>query len=369
MTTSTTRFRRGRLVPVIATLAIVAASCGSDDAADNPAPADSVVEEASEEGTDVSADEAESADAAPPAATGDMTVLEEVASVSVQTDWFPSTDHAAIYAAEALGLFEKRNLDVEVIAGGPGVRATNDVITGNAEFGMAIAENAVLAAAEGAELVTFFTTYQESPIGLMVHEESGITSIEDLTEVQIFPGQVFWEVLKAESDVNVEEIAFDGSQAAWLQNKGWAVQAFATTNPNVAVANGADPIMLTATSLGFQSYASALFTTDQYAADNPDVVRAFGEALQEGLESFLADPDPIIAYINSVSPEFEIEIGEASFPVMSELVVSDTTDELGLGTMDGSIWDDVSARMTAAGVISTDVEGSDLWTNEYLIVE
>ena len=297
---------------------------------------------------------------------GDMTVLPEMTSVSIQTDWFPSTDHAALYAADLLGFFTERNLDVEIRPGGPGIRAANDVVTGNVTFGMAIPENVVLASAGGADLVTFFATYQQSPIGFMVHASSGASGLDDLAQVQVFPGQVFWEVLKRENSLEVEEIAFDGSLAAWGENEGWAVQAFATTSPHFARLAGADPVMLTATSLGFRSYATTLFTSDSYAAANPDVVRAFTEASQAGLEAFLDDPDPVIAHINGVWPDFEISVGEAAYDVMTELVVSDTTEQLGLGAMDGSVWGSVAGRMFDAGVIDTAVNSADLWTNAFL---
>ena len=297
---------------------------------------------------------------------GDMTVLPEMTSVSIQTDWFPSTDHAALYAADLLGFFAERNLDVEIRPGGPGIRAANDVVTGNVTFGMAIPENVVLASAGGADLVTFFATYQQSPIGFMVHASSGASGLDGLAQVQVFPGQVFWEVLKRENSLEVEEIAFDGSLAAWGENEGWAVQAFATTSPHFARLAGADPVMLTATSLGFRSYATTLFTSDSYAAANPDIVRAFTEASQAGLEAFLDDPDPVIAHINEVWPDFEISVGEAAYDVMTELVVSDTTEQLGLGAMDGSVWGSVAGRMFDAGVISTAVNSADLWTNAFL---
>ena len=284
----------------------------------------------------------------------------------MQTDWFPSTDHAALYAAELLGFFDERNLDVEIRPGGPGIRAANDIVTGNVTFGMALPENVVLASAEGAELVTFFATYQQSPLGFMVHAASGISGLDGLAQVQVFPGQVFWEVLKAENGLDVEEIAFDGSLAAWGENEGWGVQTMATTGPHFARLAGTDPVMLTGTSLGFRSYATTLFTSDEYAASNPDVVRAFAEAAQAGLEAFLDDPGPVIAYINEIWPDFEISVGEAAYEVMSGLVVSDTTDRLGLGAMDGAVWDGVAGRMYEAGVISTAVNGADLWTNEFL---
>ena len=350
---------------LLAVLALVAAACGDDD--DDAAPAeDAAPADAAAPAEDAApADDAEAVDAAAPAVE-EPTVLEGMTEVSIQTDWFPSTDHAALYAADLLGFFEERNLDVEIRPGGPGIRAANDIVTGNVTFGMALPENVVLASAEGAELVTFFATYQQSPLGFMFHAASGISGLDDLAQVQVFPGQVFWEVLKTENSLEVEEIAFDGSLAAWGENEGWGVQTMATTGPHFARLAGVDPVMLTGTSLGFRSYATTLFTSDEYAASNPDVVSAFAEAAQAGLQAFLDDPGPVIAYIHEIWPDFEISVGEAAYEVMSELVVSDTTDQLGLGAMDGAVWDGVAGRMYEAGVISTAVNGADLWTNEFL---
>ena len=191
-------------------------------------------------------------------------------TISVQTDWFASTDHAALYAAELYGYFEERNLKVRIRQGGPGIRAANDVATGRATFGLALPENIILAAAEDVELLSVFASYQESPIGLMVHESSGVTGIEGIADltVQIFPGQVFWEVLKHETGTAPAEIAFDGSMTAWAENPDWAVQGFATTNPFDARKAGAEPRMLTATDLGFRSYAGVIFTSRTYAEEN-----------------------------------------------------------------------------------------------------
>jgi len=291
-------------------------------------------------------------------------------AISVQTDWFASTDHAALYAAELHGFFNDRNLDVEIRQGGPGIRAANDVATGRATFGLALTENIILAAAEDVELLSVFATYQESPIGLMVHESSAVTDIEGIADlsVQIFPGQVFWEVLKHETGIAPQEIAFDGSMTAWAENPDWAVQAFATTNPFDARKAGAEPRMLTATELGFRSYAGVIFTSQSYARENPEAVLKFVEALQYGFADYLVEPQPVIEYINrEVTEDFLIEVGEAAAGVMLELAVGADTVTSGVGAMNAEVWDDVAARMFNAGIIRREVDASTLWTNAFLI--
>lgn len=290
-------------------------------------------------------------------------------TISVQTDWFASTDHAALYAAELYGYFDDRGLKVETRQGGPGIRAANDVATGRATFGLALPENIILAAAEDVELLSVFASYQESPIGLMVHERSGVTGIDGIGNltVQIFPGQVFWEVLKHETGIAPAEIAFDGSMTAWAENPDWAVQGFATTNPFDARKAGAEPRMLTATQLGFRSYAGVIFTSQSYAQENAEKVQHFVAALQQGYADFLADPQPVIEYINrEVNKDFLIEVGEAAAEVMQDLAISNDTESLSLGAMNASVWDDIATRMFNAGIIRREVRASALWTNTFL---
>lgn len=344
-----------RGLTLVALLGLLVTACSAADDTATPDP-----EETAAEASDTEA-EAEDGEA--------MTVLEETAEISVQTDWFASTDHAALYAAELYGYFEDRNLDVEIRQGGPGIRAANDVATRDATYGLALTENIILAAAADVELRAVFATYQKSPIGLMVHESSGATGLAGIAglTVQMFPGQVFWEVLKSESGIAPEEVSFDGSLTAWANNPDWAVQAFATTGPYDAREAGVDPRMLTATDLGFRSYAGVIFTSQSYADANPDAVQAFVEALQQGFTDFLADPQPVIEYINSeVNKDFLLDVGEAAAEVMQELVVSEDTESDGIGAMSAEVWDDVTARMLDAGIIRNEVDATSLWTNEYL---
>jgi len=299
------------------------------------------------------------------------TVLPEMTQVSILTDWWHSTDYAALMAADYHGFFTERNLDVEIRQGGPGIRPANDVVTGQVDFGIALAENVILATAAGGELLDFFATYQVSPMGFMVHEESGARTFQDIVDknmtVRIFPGQVFWEVLKFENDIQLEEIMYDGVLSSWVPEMNWADQAFATTNPYHVIQLGAKPVHISATQLGFRSYATTYFTTKQFAEENPLVVQAFAEALRDGLEAFLEDPEPVVKHIQTMNEDFIFEVGMFASNVMQDLCVSETTEELGLGAMDGAVWSDVARRMYAAGIIDVEVNADELWTNEFLL--
>ncbi len=301
----------------------------------------------------------------------EKTVLPEMTTVSILTDWWHSTDYAALMGADYHGFFAERNLDVEIRQGGPGIRPANDVVTGQVDFANALAENVILAESAGGELITFFATYQISPMGLMVHEETGATSFQDIIDqdmtVRIFPGQVFWEVLKCENDIELEEIMYDGVLSTWVTEMNWADQAFATTNPYHVMQEGANPVHISATQLGFRSYATTYFTTREFAEENPLVVRAFAEALRDGLAAFLEDPAPVVEHIISMNEDFIFEVGIFAADVMRELTVSETTDELGLGAMDGAVWSDVASRMYACGIIDVEVDADAIWTNDFLL--
>lgn len=303
------------------------------------------------------------------------TILPEPTVVSWHTDWFYSTDQAAFWSADFHGFFEERNIIVEVHEGGPGIRPANDVALGNIDFALALAENIILAEAAGGEFLAFFATFQNSLLGLMVHEEAGIESLEDLVNpendmfVSMFPGQVFWEVLKFENNIVIEEVAHDGSVTAFTVEPNRAQQAMATTNPYFVkeAAPDVNVAFLSANDLGFETYTHVYFTNRNFAEENPLVVRAFAEALQEGLEAFFEDPESVSQHIHDVREDFSVDVGMAAVEVMRRHCFSETTDTYGLGAMDGEVWSSLASRMYAAGIIEVEVDTDLIWTNDFLL--
>ena len=126
----------------------------------------------------------------------------------------------------------ENGLNVEIEPGGPQVSSINMVASGNAEFGLAHADQLVMARNEGIELVAVAAAMQGSPQALMFHKGNGIKDFEELNgrKVYIQPGITYWEYLKSEYDLSgAEELAYTGQHVNFIGDKKAATQAFVTS--------------------------------------------------------------------------------------------------------------------------------------------
>ena len=104
----------------------------------------------------------------------------ELKDVKLVLNWFAKAQHGGVYAAQEEGIFEENGLNVEIEPGGPQVSSINMVASGNAEFGLAHADQLVMARNEGIELVAVAAAMQGSPQALMFHKGNGIKDFEEL---------------------------------------------------------------------------------------------------------------------------------------------------------------------------------------------
>ncbi|MEO7092909.1 MAG: ABC transporter substrate-binding protein, partial [Polyangiales bacterium] len=100
--------------------------------------------------------------------------------VKVQLNWVPEPEFGGLYAARDGGAYKKAGLEVEIGGGGPGSPVVQLVAAGKADFGVAAAEDVVVARARDADVVAIFATFQTSPQGIMVHASRGLKTLQDL---------------------------------------------------------------------------------------------------------------------------------------------------------------------------------------------
>jgi ABC-type nitrate/sulfonate/bicarbonate transport system substrate-binding protein len=102
----------------------------------------------------------------------------EPATIKVQLDWTPNTNHIGIYLAQAKGWYEEANLDVEIL---PFVDANPDTVVanGNADIGISFPANVIFSRAAGLDLVSVAAVLQSNPTELAVLADSDIESPKD----------------------------------------------------------------------------------------------------------------------------------------------------------------------------------------------
>ena len=110
-------------------------------------------------------------------------------TVTLQLNWLPDAQHGGYYAALLNGHYARRGLDVEILAGGPGRPVIPKVALGRVDFAIANADQVLMAAAQDAQIIAVMAALQDSPRCIMVHEDAGIASFDDLHDLTLAMGE------------------------------------------------------------------------------------------------------------------------------------------------------------------------------------
>lgn len=290
--------------------------------------------------------------------------------VDLALNWLPEAEHGGFYAAELHGDFAERNLQVKIIPGGPGVPVVQNVASGKVLFGVTNADQVILGQAQEADIVAVFAPLQHSPRCLMVHKKSGITKFEDLKDVTlaINANQTFLGFLKKRQALpNVRIVQYTGSVAPFLQDEKFGQQAYVFSEPFVAQKQGAEPVNLMVSDLGFNPYTSVLITRRNVIREQPGLVRRVVEACRIGWRTYLDEPAKTNAHIHSLNPEMGLDILEFGTATLKPLCETGLSAPDRLGEMTLERWQALTEQLIEGEALKPGVvEPSKVFDAQFL---
>lgn len=117
------------------------------------------------------------------------------------------------------------------------------------------------------------------------------------------------------------------------------------------------------------SYGHLIATEESFAEDNPETVAAFLRATARGTVWAARNPEEAIDHLVDVQPELE-ETRENQYEKWAEMhagyMVSETVETEGWGASAPEPWAETRDVLADAGVLESEVDPSEVWTNEYL---
>ena len=245
-------------------------------------------------------------------ATSERSVDAATSTVTLALNWYAEAEHGGYVAADEAGFFSEAGINVDIQQGGPGAPnlVIQELAAGRIEFAISNADLVVLARSRNVPIVAIAAPLQQSPRCIMVHESSGIESLEQLADVQLAISDsrpfALWMQKKLPL-TNVTMVPYSGQVGEFLRNPQAAQQAYVFSEPFLAEENGGDPRVLMLADIGFNPYASLLVTTETLIVDKPDLVRAVVTASVKGWRAYLQDPVPANERIHAENSEMSLE--------------------------------------------------------------
>ena len=242
----------------------------------------------------------------------------DLEKITFVLDWTPNTNHTGIYVAMANGYFEDAGLEVEVVQP-PEDGAEVLVASGKAQFGVSfqdyIANN--LASDQPMPYSAVAAIIQHNTSGIISRAGEGMDTpkgleghkyatwdlpVEKATIQQVMEadGGDFSkvELVPYEVDDEVSGLRANMFDTVWVY-EAWAVQnAVVQDFPyNYFSFISVDPV--------FDYYTPVIAANDDFAAQNPEAVKAFLRAVKKGYEYAVENPDAAADILCAQVPELD----------------------------------------------------------------
>ena len=250
---------------------------------------------------------------------------DEMTKLTFVLDWTPNTNHTGLYVAEAKGYFEEAGLEVEIVQPPEG-GAELLVGSGEAEFAVSFQDSMMPAIVgdhaipieavatiiqhntsgivsragegmnrpagmEGKKYATWDLDLEKATIKQVVEKDGG-----DYSKVELIPSTVTDEVSALKS----------GSvDAIWIFY-GWAGIAAEVAGLETDYFEFADidPV--------FDFYTPVIIGNSEWMAENPEITKAFLNAVKKGYEFAIEDPVAAADILLEAAPELDKDLVYAS---------------------------------------------------------
>ena len=356
---------------LLAMVALVACSgAGASGSAASSSGAGSSASSVASDDTGSAASSEASGDAASAGSDGQLT------KVSFVLDYSPNVNHTGLYVAQEKGWFAEEGLEVEFV---PVPADGSDAVigSGGADMGMTYQDYIAnsLGSANPLPYTAVAAVVQHNTSGIMSRMEDGITSpgkmagkryatwnlpIEQATIKTLVEkdGASFddVEMVPYEVDDDVMGLQADLYDCVWVY-EWWAVaNAQLQEYPvNYFGFGDIDPV--------FDFYSPVIAVNDDFAAENPEVVRAFLRAAKRGYEFAADEPEEAAEILCNAVPELDPELINEAQTILSPLYIADADN---WGEIDESRWSSFYQWINDEGLAENAFDPSSGFTMEYL---
>jgi NitT/TauT family transport system substrate-binding protein len=293
------------------------------------------------------------------------------AEVSVQLKFTHQVQFAGMYVAEQEGYYADEDLTVTLKPRDPERRlSTERVLSGDSDFGVAAADEVLVARSEGKPVRALAVVFRISPNVFLTTPESGIRSPHDLVgqKVALTRGSstIVYQAMMERLGIDrsqIEEISVN----VWDLWECWEIAPFcpnyATNGPVLLDQTGEEYSVIWPSDYGITWYADVLITTDKMIAEQPDVVERFVRATLKGWRQAVSNPElatqATLVFAADLDESFQRAAMSASIPLID-------TGEDQVGWMRPEAWQQISDILLDQGVIDAAVDVKTVYTNEFV---
>lgn len=318
------------------------------------------------------ADEEEAGSAA---SAEDRAATEEPVEITFALPLPPNLSLAGYVLTQERGIFEKHGLDVTFAPGTTGIEQVGLLDRGRAQFAsFDIVGQCNVLNEQGIEMLgiyvyepeTFLQVFSLAKSGLgsnadLAGKRIGVTSLESGTVITA--KAALGEVGLTEDDVKLVPVGTTAI-AALLSGRVDVLSQFDMVS--AAVESKGEAVHQFSIGAYEDVPGNTVFTTPEYAEQNPDIVRRFVAALQEGESWIAANPDEAAQEALDALPEQAQDEELALAQVQARIGYYDTLPGKPFGAFDIERYHSGLNEVAELGALEEPCDLRSLWTNEFV---
>ena len=286
--------------------------------------------------------------------------------------WLDQFEFAGFYMAKEKGFYQEAELDVDIKKFEPSIDLTNRVLERDADFGLN-SSSLIIDKANGKDIVLLGTIFQSSPLVFIGLNDTNIKTISDMKNKKVMVSNnqenfaPFQSMLKSQG-LHLDELNFiphSFNIDDLINKKTDLMSAYITNEPFLLNEKGYETTIFNPKDFGFNFYEDILFTSKDFALENPKLVKDFYNATMKGWKYAFDNIDETAKIIyekyNSQNKSLKALIYEAH--EMRKLVY----DENGkMGTISEEIINLILNTYRLMGLVNTKVDLNDLLYTKHL---
>jgi NitT/TauT family transport system substrate-binding protein len=299
--------------------------------------------------------------------------------IKLQIKWVPQAQFAGYFTALEKGYYKDENLDVQIIPGGPDIVTEQQVVNGQADFGVDWVGSFLAFREKGMSLMDIAQVYQSSGLMLISRKSAGIAKPEDLKGKNVgvwYGGNEFeflalMDKLKFDPDKDMTVIKQGFTMDPFLSGQMDAASAMTYNEYQIVLESGVQPNDLNVIRYNDQGVGMLednLFTTTDMINNKSDIVQRFVRASMKGWQTAIDDQT---FAVNSVMKYAEpgsttVDHQTRMMNEVAKLVMPDGMTRDQIGVMDAARFQTTADIALKFHVINNPADPAASYTNNYV---
>jgi NitT/TauT family transport system substrate-binding protein len=293
----------------------------------------------------------------------------ELIPVTVQLAWTHQTEFAGFYAADQKGFYKEEGLDVHFAEGGATIDKLAPLLDGTAQFGIAGADELILARSLGDPLKAIAVIFRQSPIVFISLQDKNITKPQQFAgltiraSTNITPSLVAMMTMSGITPDQYKHVDLPSDMQMFLSGDVpvWGVYSYSFLQTVETAGYKVNTVY--PDDYGVHFYSNSLITTDHLITTNPDLVQKFTTASLKGWTYALEHPEEVPAIVQVYFPDSDPGQIAKQFAASIRLV---NTGEDNIGWMKLQTWTTMEQTLFKQKIINQNVNSDDLFDMQFL---